>query len=218
MLKIVLNAGWVSALMFVAGLAFATPIDFVPPNDTTGVILSTNANDGWGDRRGIGFTVDASQTLSSVGGYFDLTDIALNYGVYEISSSHDVFARTRLLASGGSTISTGGLQWVDYGFNDLTLSAGKSYLIEFWFSGLANQAFYFNNQNVPWSQGDYTSIDGTSGDAFYNAVVANFRINAIEPRGDVPEPASLVLVGVGLLALTLRRGVRRVAIFHTIFA
>lgn len=205
MLKNMLKAGLVSALVFGAGLAFAIPIDFVPPNDATGAVLSANANDGWGDRRGIGFTVDASQTLSSVGGYFDLTDIALNYGVYEISAAQDVFARTKLLASGGSTVSTDGLQWVDYGFNDLTLSAGNNYLIEFWFSGLANQAFYFDNQNVAWSQGDYTSIDGTSGDAFYNAVVANFRINAVEPSGDVPEPASLVLVGVGLLALTLRR-------------
>jgi hypothetical protein len=37
-----------------------------------------------------------------------------------------VFARTTLLASGGSTVSTNGLAWVDYGFGQLTLTRART--------------------------------------------------------------------------------------------
>lgn len=205
MFKKILQTSLVSALIFTSGLAAAAPIAFTPANDTTGQVYTNNANEGWDNHRGIGFSVSSTQTLSSVGAWLDLTNTGLSFAVSEISSPTDVFFRTRLLASGGSTVSTNGFEWIDYSVDQLTLNTGTNYLIEFWFNGPSNQSFYFNNQNAAWSQGAYTGLDGTLGDDFYNSTVAAFRINAIEPTGDVPEPASLALVGAGMLALGLRR-------------
>jgi hypothetical protein len=205
MFKKILQTGLVSALIFTSGLAVAAPIAFTPANDTTGQVYTNNANEGWDNHRGIGFSVSSTQTLSSVGAWLDLTNTGLSFAVYEISSLQDVFFRTKLLVSGSSTVSTNGLEWVDYKVSPLTLNTGTNYLIEFSFNGPSNQSFYFNNQNAAWSQGAYTGLDGTLGDDFYNSTVAAFRINAIEPAGDVPEPASLALVGAGMLALGLRR-------------
>jgi hypothetical protein len=205
MFKHLLQTSLLSALIFACGLASAAPIAFTPANDTTGQIYTNNANEGWDNHRGIGFQVSATQTLYSVGAWLDLTNTDLSFAVYEISSLQDVFARTKLLASGGSTVSTNGLEWIDYGLNALTLTAGTNYLIEFAFNGPSNQSFYFSNQNEAWSQGAFTGLEGTMGDDFYNSVVAAFRINAIEPAGDVPEPASLALIGAGIIALGLRR-------------
>jgi hypothetical protein len=193
MFKNILQAGLVSALIFVSHLAGATPLTFAPTNDAAGQVYTNNANEGWDNRRGIGFNVGSTQTLSSVGAWLDLTNTELDFGIYEISSAQDVFSRTTLLASGGSTVSTNGFAWIDYGVDKLTLNAGANYLIEFWFNGPSNQSFYFNNLNVAWSQGAYKALDGTLGDDFYNSTVAAFRINALAP------------VGAGLLALGLRR-------------
>lgn len=205
MFKQILKTGLVSALIFAGGLAAATPIAFTPANDSAGQVYTNNANEGWDNHRGIGFTVSATQTLSSAGVWLDLTNTELSFVISEISSPTDVFARTRLLASGGSTVSTQGFEWIDYGFDPLTLNVGTNYLIEFWFNGPSNRSFYFNNDNSAWSQGAYTGLDGTIGDDFYNSTVAAFRVNALAPAGNVPEPASLALIGAGLFALAMRR-------------
>jgi hypothetical protein len=205
MFKQLMQASLVSALIFASSLAAAAPIAFIPANDTAGQVYTNKANEGWDNHRGIGFSVNSTQTLSSVGAWLDLTNTDLGFAVYEISVPQDVFFRNKLLASGGSTVSTNGLEWIDYGVNQLTLTAGTNYLIEFWFNGPSNQSFYFNNQNLAWSQGAFTGLEGTLGDDFYNSTVAAFRINAIEPAGNVPEPASLALIGAGMLAMGLRR-------------
>ena len=57
------------------GTVNASVIEFIPPNDLTGAVYTTNNNDMWSGNRGIGFNVSSSQTLSSVGVYQDLTNI-----------------------------------------------------------------------------------------------------------------------------------------------
>ncbi len=61
-----------------AGAASATI--FVPPNNTVGHVFTTNANDAWSASRGVVFHVDATQTLSSIGLYQDLTGVTVAAG------------------------------------------------------------------------------------------------------------------------------------------
>lgn len=203
-----------TAGLLAGGTAAAAPVTFVPPNNN-GQVFSSNSNDAWSAGRGIGLQVSSNQTISSVGLFQNLSNQALNYGVYEISSPTQGFNKLQTLRSGGSTVSTVGLDWVDYGFASLTLETGTNYLIEFQFDGISNENFFYNNGNQAWTQGAYNALDGTNGNSFSNFVVAAFRLdgasasnNVPEPAGagnNVPEPNALGLVGAALLGLALTR-------------
>ena len=193
------------ALMAGASSASATTIEFVPPNDTSGTVFTNNTNDGWSAGRGIGFNVTSETTINSIGVFQNLTNVALSYGIYEISASTGVFSRTSTLRSGGDTVSTSGLEWIDFGFADLILTPGNNYLLEFAFSAASNQNFFYNNNNVAWNQGGFTFLDGTRADSFSNSVVAAFRVNELGALAPVPVPAGGVLLFTGLGALIVWR-------------
>ena len=200
------------SLQFIAAAAFAVcsvasqaaAIAFVPPNDAAGRVWSTNSNDAWASGRGIGFTVAGNQTLSSVGLRQDLRGVNLGYGVYEISALSGSFSKNATLSSGSRSVTTSGLDWVDFSFADLTLSSSKNYLIEFSFSGNSQQNFFYNNGNQAWNQGNFRGLEGTSGNGFGNFVVGAFRVNA-SAANVVPEPGALALVGVAFAGLLLSR-------------
>lgn len=198
------SAAALCAGLLACGLVAAAPVAFVPPNDASGAVYSTNSNDGWNAGRGIGLSVTSNQTINSVGLLQNLTERDLRYGVYEISSPTGGFSRLQTLRSGGSNVLTSGLAWVDYGFASLTLETGKNYLIEFKFDGTSVENFFYNNQNQAWSQGAFASLEGTLADSFDNSVVGAFRIDG-QAAHNVPEPGALALVGTALLGLTLLR-------------
>lgn len=197
-----------STLHFIAAAALAVcsiasqaaAIAFVPPNDTTGQVFTTNSNDAWSAGRGIGFTVAGNQTLSSVGLRQNLRGINLGYGVYEISSLTGNFSKNAVLASGSSLTTTSGLDWVDFSFADITLTSSKNYLIEFSFTGNSQQNFFYNNRNVAWNQGNFRSLEGTSSNGFGNFVVGAFRVNGAVVNA-VPEPGALALIGVAFAGM-----------------
>jgi hypothetical protein len=201
-----LRAGLVAVSMIAASAAFAAPITFVAPNGA-GRVYTTNGNDGWAGGRGIGFGVTSSQVISSVGVYQNLNNMLLSYGLYEISSPTGNFSKTSTLRSGSATVTTVGLQFIDFGFADLTLATNKNYLLEFRFAGNSAQNFFHNNNNQVWTQGAYKNLEGTSGNGFANSVVGSFRVNGLV--NDVPEPGNIFLIGAALLGLAAARRARK---------
>jgi len=179
------------ALVSLSASALATT--FVPPNDTVGSVWTTNTNDGWAAGRGITFQVASATTITSVGLYEDLTNINLSWKINDFNSQATVFG------SGGGLVTTRGLQWIDYS-TSLTLLPGTLYQLEFSFNGNGNQNFFYNNNNVLWSQGGFNLLDGTQAGGAGNFVVAAFRVN--DSTQSVPDSAAtVILLGASMLGL-----------------
>jgi hypothetical protein len=169
-------------------------ITFIPPNDPVGKVWTVNSNDGYDTGRGILFQVTANETISSVGIYQDLTSIALSFQLEQVGGP--------ILSSGGSTVTTTGLQWVDYNIAPVVLVPGFTYHLDFLHQGNGNQNFFYNNGNVQWTQGNFTFLDGTQGGAggAGNFVVAAFRMNETsQPAPD--QGTTLLLLGLAATGL-----------------
>ena len=176
----------------------------MPPDDAVGSEYSAG-NDSWWMGRGITFGVESRQVITSVGLLHDLSGIDLSFGLYEISKSAVTLSKLALLAGGGSTVTTNGREWTDYELGGIVLDPSKEYLLEFVFQGEANSNFYYNNQNVLWNQGPFTGLDGAMGVEIGNFVVAGLRIDIEDVAAAVPEPGSLALLALGMVALARRR-------------
>ena len=70
-----------------AGTALAAIVQFVPPNDPTGSVFTTNLNDGYDAGRGIVFLATSNTQIDSVGIFHDLTNINLDFEVAQVFSS-----------------------------------------------------------------------------------------------------------------------------------
>src|SRR5258706_1178651 len=138
------------------GSARADSIEFKPPNDTVGSVLTTNANDGYDQFRGDVFHVTADTIINSIGIRQNLTNISLNFQISDIlSTTGAVNAGGIILRSGAANVTTSGLEFVDFSIPNLTLLAGHNYHIEFGFLGNSNQNFYYNNPDIPFTQGNF---------------------------------------------------------------
>lgn len=183
----------------------AAVIAFVPPNDVSGQVFSTNNNDGWSSGRGLVFQMTANKTINSIGLFEDLSGISLSYELARVTSATGlVTIGQTILASGVATVTTTGLQWIDFGIANTLLSAGNSYHLQFIFSGNGNQNFFHDNRNVAFSQGSFASIDGTASGDTGNSVMPKLRLTTT--ISNVPIPSTAWLFGSGFLGLF---GVRR---------
>ncbi len=181
------------ALLFFMTSAEAAVVEFVPPNDTTGSVYSTGTNSAWSIGRGVVFQATANQTIDSIGLYHDLTGISLSYKLSQTTSASDnIVAGESILASGSTTVTTNGLEWIDFSLPDTDLVAGNYYHIEFSFSGNGNQNFFYDNDNVTFSQGDFDVIDGSSGGNTSNSVMPAIRLNSSEAAETVETAAAPV--------------------------
>jgi hypothetical protein len=195
-----------TAILCFTCIAPAATVTFVPPNDTSGSVFSSNSNDGWSGSRGIVFQVSGPNfVLTSVGLFQNLVETTLNYEVFQTTSAtDDLSPGATLLRSGSDIVTTDGLDWIDFALDPLTLETGNFYHLRFSFEGDSLQNFFYNNENVAWSQDGFSSIDGTLNQDTGNSVVAAFRLGG--DVSEVPEPSFFALIpGALLVGAYLRR-------------
>jgi hypothetical protein len=184
-----------------AGAAAQTIL--VPPNDTVGSVFTTNSNDGWSISRGVVFQVGSTQTINSIGLYQDLTGMTVNYEIDQTTSaSGDIGPGKIILRSGSGVFTTAGLQFIVFPIVPLTLAAGNFYQIRFDFAGNSNQNFYYNNDNVTFSQAGLNLIDGTQADDTGNSVMPRIEFNASAQAATAAVPTLSPIV-LTLLAVLL---------------
>jgi hypothetical protein len=210
--KLVRGLALASLTMLLGVAAASAQTIFVPPNDPTGMVFTTNSNDGWAASRGIVFQVGTTTTVSSIGLWQNLTAMTVNYEIDQTTGvSGNVGAGKTILRSGSGTFTTAGLQFIVFSIAPITLTAGNFYQIRFDFAGLSNQNFFYNNGNVSFSQAGFNLIDGTQADDASNSVMPRIEIQASIPA---PIPAlsptalallALLVLGASIALLPRRR-------------
>jgi hypothetical protein len=190
-------------ILGLTGVSNATYIVF-DPGDDSGDIYGYYMNPGSYFASGYGMLFDMSKdvTIDSLG--INIALVAPTVVSYEITEWTSTGTMSAILRSGSETMSTTGLEWVDFSFDDLTLNDGGIYHFKVSHNGLVFQAFFFK-QDSTFSIDGFNLIDGTYAYNTSNYVLAPFRVNA------VPLPAAISLFVSGLFSLAFlkrRRNLR----------
>ena len=160
---------------------------------------------GVGTGRGIGLLADSSFSISSLGIFGDLVSQSFDAIIYSSTNGHDAGA---ILASASATVGGAGSQYYDIAIN-YNFNAGSYYTL-LWRPTVSNSSWantidYYNDDGLPTTIGPVTLIDGTEGDIaqnFNNFLHPNLRVNT---STNVPEPAALALLSIGLAGLAAAR-------------
>jgi len=204
------------ALMFgvgpMAALGTAAPIEL-----NSGVFF-TQAATGESTGRGLGVTMLNDFALTSLGIQADLNLLSFDVQLYGSTNGSDTGA---LFASATAVLGGTGYQWWDIPLN-FDLLAGSSYVLHFrptvsttnWLDDGGLGLAYYHDSGLPVDIGAFRLIDGEEGWTpplnFSNFVHADLRVNGADAAA-VPEPATLLLLGGGLVAARVRRYRRRSA-------
>lgn len=195
-----------SVILSYTGVASAALITFDnQPNDPTGMVFSTNSNDGWNDGRGMQFGLSTNTSIDSFG---VLQDISLQSGISLAFEIFDVTNNVILRSGSSGVVGTNGLEFIDVFFAPLQLLAGNIYHMEFTFDGLSNQNFFHDERGaLTYNDGPFINIDSTidGPGSVSNFVLAQFRTNTSTGQTPIPEPGILALIIVGLLGLRVSR-------------
>jgi hypothetical protein len=195
----------VVSLLVLAGSsrAPASEMTFVPPTDPVGILASTNSNDGYVFGRGMVFLMTDNVTIDAVGLYEDLTGVDLSYELAQTTrTSGNVTVGQTVLRSGHNVVTTSGLQFNDFAIAPLTLESGKSYHLEFTFSGPGNQNLFYSQLDPDWNEvlfdvGAFTQVDSTGMGNTSNFALPVLRVDVVDHV--VPAPGAVLLGTIGMV-------------------
>lgn len=193
-------------LLAMTQMASAVPVVL----DAGGRVFTLGGNDGWDRGRGIVFQASQSMDIDSVGAYLDLTGAPVTFNFYQTltgAGSGNVLSGATLLATQAATVTTSGLEFVDFNLGTTTLTAGNFYAFQVIYNVNANQNYYYDDVNG-FTVGDFANIDGFDSGGTSNTVAPAFRVNLIQAPEIDPARATLPAT-FAFMALALVAGQRR---------
>lgn len=188
------------------GQAKAGYVRFVPPNDSTG-FWYTNSHDNGPIGRGVVFQMSADTTIDSVGTVPDVMGGQRSLQITDVTSLGPELRTGQTILRSVSTGSFTNPKWINFPIAPLLLQKGHDYHIEF-IQTPGTLEFFYRNDNVRFSVGNFTAVDGTYVGFTYNSFMPAIEVHIQDGPAVAPEPSSVVLAGIAALSL-LGYGLRK---------